>query len=147
MKDEFRPYLTSIGIGEPITERIEEIYSFYEEILRKFDDEIEDIFISDYIKNDGSRTYDSLWFFSNKFLMESKLFINNDEFDFYPIQKGFVWINIKKQNYDFKKAVEQSRLLIEYLAEGLIDGNLKASKENCDKLRDITNKYLIPLIM
>jgi len=144
MQPAFKEYLKSIGIGDTIAKRVEEIYEFYEHVLEQTGDEIKDIFITDYIEKDTTRTYQNLWFFSNKYLMEAKLFINNDDFDFFSVKGGLAYIDIKKKDYDFKNANDNSRLSVEY-AVNISGGQLKASKENCDKLRDIVLTYFIPL--
>lgn len=144
MNMDFKIYLESIGIGELFTKRVEDIYLFYSEILKKMNDEIRDIFITEYIKQDGSRQYDSLWFFSDKYFMEAKMFSSKDDFDFMPYACSLTYLRIEKQDYDFKKATEQSRLIVEYEIPYNKEGVLKASKGNCDKLREITIKYFIP---
>ncbi len=58
MKDEFLEYLESIGMTKTLCKRVETIYAFYTEICP---DEITDIFITDYIKEDGTREYQNLW--------------------------------------------------------------------------------------
>lgn len=98
MKSEFKTYLVSIGIGGPFAEKVEVAYHFYSEILEKMDDEIEDLFITDYIQQDGSRQHVNLWFFSKKYFMEAKMFINKDDFDFMPISSGLAYLRIEKQN-------------------------------------------------
>ena len=145
MNDEFKKYLTSIGIGKPVAERVEAAYQFYKNILEMVDDEVKDIFITDYIKKDNSREYENLWFFSEKYVMEAKLFINMDDFDFMP-SRGLKYLRIDKQNYDFKQATDQSRMSVEYGGQDMLSGELRASKENCDRLRYITIKYLMPII-
>ena len=52
MKEESIKYLKSIGMGDILIGRVEEIYKFYEEILTRLGDKIEDIFITDYIQSD-----------------------------------------------------------------------------------------------
>jgi hypothetical protein len=145
MKEGFTQYLTSIGIGEPIANRVEKIYEFYDEILRSMGDEIQDIFITDYIQKDGIRQYENLWFFSDKFVMEAKLFISQDDFDFLYLKQRVSYLKVIKENYDFKEATELSRLNVEWHS-GRSGGLLKASKENCSKLAEIVLKYLTPSI-
>ena len=141
MKKEFLIYLESVGITRPIRERIKIIYEFYRKI---FVEEIADIFVSEYLKKDGTREYENLWFFSEKFFMEAKQFITNDDFDITPIKSRIHYCNIQKQDYDFEKATEKSRLNMEIGMDTEIRGSLKASKENCDYLRDIIFKYVVP---
>lgn len=140
MKDEFIEYLGTIGILEPICKRIETIYEFYKQICP---DEITGIFVSEFIKEDGSREYENLWFFSENFFMEAKQFVINDDFDITPTHKRIHYLRMHKQNYDLIKATEKSRMLLSLSLDTGIIGNLKASKENCDKLRDINFKYFV----
>jgi len=139
MKEEFKKYLKDVGITGDIRERVERIYDFYREICP---DEITGIFITDYIKEDGERVYEHLWFFSEKYCMEAKQFITTDDFDITPIKSRILYWGLKKQDYDFKKATEKSRLHLKFKMDTWIDGELKASKGNCDYLRDIILEYI-----
>jgi len=140
MKEEFKKYLESIGITEALSNRIETIYEFYREICP---DEITNIFVTDYIKEDGTRENENLWFFSQKYAMEAKLFIEKDDFDISPIRNRIYYWIVQKQNYDFKKAGEKSRLYLKFSLDTGVSGELKASKENCDYLRNIIREYIV----
>ena len=139
MKGEFIKYLESISITKAVREKIEKIYKFYQEICP---DEIKGIFITDYIKEDGSREYENLWFFSEKNCMEAKQFIIKDDFDITPIKKRVYYWTIQKQDYDFKKATKKSRVHLKFDLDTGIVGVLKAAKENCDYLKEIILKYV-----
>lgn len=141
MKREFVEYLESIGITKTFRERIETIYEFYKNICP---DEIEDIFVTEYINSDGSREYENLWFFSEKYVMEAKRFITEDNFDITPIHKRIHFLTIKEQDYDFRKATKKSRLYLQFALDTTAEGEFKASKENCDYLREIFLKYILP---
>lgn len=140
MKKEFIEYLESISITKVLRERVETIYKFYQDICR---DEITGIFITDYIKKDGSREYENLWFFSEKYCMEAKQFITKDDFDITPIKKRVFYWTIQKQDYDFKKATKKSRLYLKLSLDPGIGGDFKAAKENCDHLKEIILKYVV----
>jgi len=140
VKEAFIEYLKAIGMTKTFQERIEKIYEFYSGICT---DEISSIFVTDYIKEDGTREYENLWFFSETYCMEAKQFITKDDFDITPIQNHVYYWAIQKQDYDFKNAVEKSRLSLSFDLDTRIVGSLKASKENCDFLRDIIHKYVI----
>jgi hypothetical protein len=145
MKEQFITYLTAIDLTDVFIKRIDEIYQFYEAILRtKLNDEIQDIFVTDYITKEETREYENVWFFSKKYFMEAKLFIKQDDFDICPISKDIGWLQIKKQNYDFVKSSEKSRLNVRYLSTLKGSGELKASKENCDYLKEMYLKYMLP---
>ena len=141
MKKEFIKYLESIDITKTHRERVETIYKFYQEICP---DEITGIFITDYIKEDGSREYENLWLFSEKCCMEAKQFITKEDFDIIRIKKRVNIWNIQKHNYDFKKATDTSRLFLRVNFDFNVDGELKAAKDNCDYLRKIILKYVVP---
>lgn len=141
MKEEFKIYLISIGITNTLIKRIEEIYNFYQKLCPE---EITTIFVTDYINEDGTREYENLWFFSKKYAMEAKEFIVEDDFDMAQIQNRINYWNIKKDNYDFKKPEEGSRLYLHIGFNPDLTADLKASKENCDYLKKIFLEYVIP---
>lgn len=141
MKEGFLKYLESIGITDALRKRIEMIHEFYREICP---DEITGIFVTDYMKEDGGREYENLWFFSEKYSMEVKQFITKDDLDITPMRNRIYYWTIQKQEYDFKKATEKSRLHLKFSLDTGIDGRLKASKENCDYLREIILKHVTP---
>jgi len=145
MRKIFIEYLKSIGITTgALQKRVETIYECCKELCSN---EITDIFITDYIKEDGSREYENLWFFSDKYCMEAKQFITTDNFDITPINKKIYYFNIKKQNYDFKKATEKSRLSLITVFNTQVSGVFKAAKDNCDYLKEIILKYIVPNLM
>ncbi len=140
MRKEFIKYLVSIGIiTKALRERIETIYECCKELCSN---EITGIFITDYIKEDGSREYENLWFFSEKYCMEAKQFITTYNFDITPIKKRVNYCSIQKHKYDFKKATEKSRLFLRIGLGFDITGEFKAAKENCDYLKEIILKYI-----
>ena len=142
MKEEFIKYLKRIGIKEALGKRIETVHEFYQGICR---DEITGIFVTDYIKEDGSREHANLWFFSETYCVEAKQFITKDDFDHLLIKHRVLYWQLKKQDYDFKKATEKSRLYLRFaLSATNVQGDLKAAKENCDYLKDIFLKYIVP---
>ena len=143
MKQEFVDYLESIGIKAGVLlDRIESIYEFYMDLCP---DEIADIFVTDYIDSEGRREYENLWFFSDRYVMEAKGFAaGKDDFDITPINDRVIHCTIQKQDYDFKEVTDKSRL---HLLFGLDTGaiaDFKASKENCDALKNIISKYMKP---
>lgn len=79
MKTKHLEYLDAIGIKDLIRERVEEIHKFYSEICPE---EIEDLFISEYIKEDGTRVYQDLRFYSKNFVMLASNFLHEDKFNF-----------------------------------------------------------------
>ena len=141
MEEKFINYLKSIGITETLHEKIEEIYKFYKDICP---DEITDIFVTEYVKEDGSREYQNLWFFSPKYCMEAKLFVTQDDFDIAPIGNRIERWGIKKQDYDFKKVTEKSRFYLNFITDSNTRAAFQASKKNCDYLKNIFLQYVLP---
>lgn len=139
MRKEFDGYLKTIGITKVLSKRIEEIYQFFKDVC---EDEITGIFLTEYIKEDGTREYENVWFFSEKYLMEAKEFVIKDIFDLVPIQKRVVRWVIEKENYDFVRATDKSRFQLKVSLIETISGDFKASKENCDFLKDIAMNYI-----
>jgi len=138
MKGEFIKYLDCISITNALRGRIETIYKLCKQLCPE---EIKDIFITDYIKEDGSRVYENLWFFSEKNCMEAKNFRAVEDFDIIPMKKRVTFWNIKIHNYDFKKATDTSRLFLAIRFDIDMAGYFKAAKENCDYLKEIIFKY------
>lgn len=145
MKVEFQEYLNSIGIIGNLIERIEEIYNFYLEICPE---EIEDIFINEYISEDGSREYESVWFFSDNYVMEAQNITKNDAdaFDCLRIKNSIIRWEIKKQDYDFHEFSGKSRFNINTRFTNGIIGDMKSSQQNCNHLKEIFQKYIVPNI-
>jgi len=141
MKEEFMDYLASIGMPEALWQRVREIYGFYRDICGQ---EIGDIFVTDYITDDGSREFENLWFFSDKCCMEAKQFIATDDFDSTPMKNRIVYWEVKKQDYDFKEATEKSRLLLYFRVDSQVRCDFKAARANCHYLRNIFFKYVVP---
>lgn len=142
MKTEFKDYLKDINMSDILVERVMEVFNFYQLVHAN---EITDIFVTDYLKEDGERVYESLWFFSQGYLMEAKGFMSKDEFDMSPLLKCVSYWSLEKKNYDFQKATVKSRLFIKIKFSELdINAQFKASKENCDYLKNIFHKYILP---
>lgn len=141
MKKEFIKYLESIGITRALQKRVETIHECCKEICSN---EFTDIFVTDYLQNDGTREYENLWFFSHKYCMEAKNFRAVDNFDITPIKKRVNYWNIKKRNYNFKKATDTSSLFLRIAFDANVSGDFKAAKNNCDHLKQIILKYVLP---
>jgi hypothetical protein len=137
---EFVAYLASVGIVDALRQRVESIYDFYRQICPE---EVSGLFVTEYIKEDGTREYESLWFFSAGFVMEAKGFVTNDDFDMASLRGRVVHWQIQKSEYDFRNATERSRLHLEFALGDGVGGTLRSSKENCDRLRDVLRRYIV----
>lgn len=140
MKTEWIEYLNSIGIKDLFLNRCKEVYNFYQQV---YPDQIKDIFVTEYLDKEGVRLFESLWFFSETMVMEAKKFLSEDDFDSVPLKHQIRYWNIKKTDYDFIMATTKSRLVVDFTFLSGTNGALKASRENCDNLKLIFNKYVI----
>jgi hypothetical protein len=140
MKQQFLDYLKDVGMTKAVVDRCEQMLAIYEMLCPST---IDDIFISEYATDAGQRELESLWLFSGGLLMEAKSFLTLDDFDFAPVVGRLARLRIQKKDYDFKQAVDGSRLSCEFVATFPINGDLKASGRNCDYLANIVRKYLV----
>jgi hypothetical protein len=141
MKAEFIDYLKSISLSKVLIDRITEIYENYQML---FPIEILDIFVCDYVKEDGSREYQSLWFFSDNYLLEAKEFVVKFDIDICPHKDSIYYINFEFQDFNFKIAEDRSRLRIYFEFGDDKACELKASRENCDYLMKIYRRFILP---
>ncbi len=141
MKPEWITYLESIGIEGVFLGRVKEVLDFYQQV---YPDQIEDIFITEYIDNEGNRQYESMWLFSETSIMEAKQFLNEHDFDSGTLKQQVNYWSIKKTEFDFHQSSTSSRMVLHFRLLSQISGTLKASKENCDHLKTLFSKHIIP---
>ena len=144
MKTEWAEYLESIGVKGLFFKRVEEVLDFY---VKVHPAEILDMFVTEYLDKDGNRQYESLWLFSKTSIMEAKQFLKEDDFDLAAARKQVKYWTIKKEEYDFKEASPKSRMTLGFSLATGISGELKASRENCDHLKTLFFKHIIPNVI
>ncbi len=144
MKTEWAEYLESIGIKELFLKRVDEVLDFY---VKVYPSEIQDIFITEYSDKDGNRQYESVWLFSETSIMEAKQFLKEDDFDSAAARKQVKYWKVQKEQYDFKQASAKSRMTVTFTLTTGIGGQLKASRENCDHLKTVFFKHIVPNVM
>lgn len=142
LNEKFIKYSGDIELSTVYCNRVEEIYNFYKEICPET---IQDIFITEYINEDQSREYENLWFFSENYIMEAKKFISQDNFDMTVFSNIIRW-EMQKKDYNFNKAVIQSRINAKFEDSNSIPSYFKASGENCDYFKEMFMKYILPKI-
>lgn len=148
MEEKFEKYLELIGITTvPLKKRVDELIKYVTNLkLPKFDG-IKDIFIEEYIKKNGEREYANLRLYSNKYRFKFRNFVNNVDVSFAKHQKNIFYINLKSNNYNFIKADENSRILVNSVLDNGSISKIRASKENCDIVMKILNKYYYPFLI
>jgi hypothetical protein len=141
MKTEWNEYLSSLGFTEVFDERVEEILGFFETV---YPGKTQDIFVTEYFDKEGNRQYGSVWVFTEESAMEAKNFLQEDDFDSVPLSRQVKYWAIKKTDYDFREASTRSRMVLQFDLVSGIEGTLRASRENCDHLRTIFMKHILP---
>lgn len=137
-----RKYLKDIDLSKTLIERVERIIKLYNNINN---DEIESIFISNTFNEDGKRVFDSLWLFSDNYMIESREFATEDDFDFCSISKSRYWRSELK-DYDFMKANEKSRFSLTVVSTDDFVSDFWASGNNCTYLTEILKQIFMPVI-
>ena len=139
MKKEWHKYLISLGLEEPIISRAKKLLEIYQEICNE---DILDIFVTEYMDREGKRNYESMWFFTEKAMMEAREFVYEDDLDYTIYGNNIIYWRMKKENYDYKKCTTESRMSIEFSLKVRIIATLRASGNNCKKLKDIFKKHI-----
>lgn len=141
MADLISKYLSKISLSEqPIKDRIK----FHFEAAKMLSPEnIEQIFISERLNKDGTRSLESLWFFTNNYCLEAKNFVSKDSIDITPIDIVY-YLQIAYENYNFKDSTEDSRLYSSVHLQESIYAEFRASGINCDILTDVIKNRFKP---
>ena len=144
MKHEFLDYLKSLSMPDAYLERTT---SVIEQIERLFTLNTDDLFITDYIKDDGERVFESLWLFDGGLLVEAKNFLKQEDFDLIRLKSNVAYLRVMSSNFNFAKATNKSRLNIEFnFRDGStgLSAQMRASRENCVKLLGLLQTYISP---
>lgn len=143
MNQQFITYLAEIGITGPLLDKVKNAYDYYASFLKV---QIDDIFVSEYINPDGSRTYENLWFFNDNYCFEVKQFILSEDYDLDFYKDTIFSINIVKRDFDIINGVynDNSRMTLTFYLNTVRAGVIKSSKSNCKKLSEITMNFIKP---
>lgn len=142
MKEEFNRYLKEIGITEDFYERSMQVLKLFSNLI---DEDITDIFVSEYVDGEGKRNYDDMLLFTHRKIIEARQFLRANDYFINCTQScplsGF---NVKTTEYHFEEATEKSRLNMQAFFGSHLLINMKASGKNCDYLNGILKKYFFP---
>ena len=101
----YESYLEDIGfVSGPFVNRIKPLLDIASKMCPT---EITDIIITNYIKNDLTIEFQSLWFFSDKYCLEAKEFLTKVDLDIAFFFESVKYWNIKLENYNYKKALNK----------------------------------------
>lgn len=140
MEKNFSDYFELLNLTPIVIKRIENILQFYNSFCPE---KIENILITDFINEDSSREFGSLWLFSKNFWMEANHFLLKDEFDITPLIR-VTRISITKEEFDSEKPTTKSKVYVYISIEDDIHGEIKATGYNCIKVFEIIEKYIKP---
>ncbi len=140
MKEEFLAYLHSIQATSVVISRVEYLTGLLHEIVPI---EFTGIFLNDFITQDGTMQFDTLYLFSEDVILQARNFLQIDNFEFGGYRESVTSIEFQGQDYDFKTPSEKSRFTILLnIGVGSRFYQFKASKENCNYLKRICDEYL-----
>jgi hypothetical protein len=134
-------------MGSPLIERAEHVLA---SIVRFLPEDPRYFFVSEYRDEDGNRSYESLWVMTASLMSEAEQFVTDDSFDITRVSFGLNRVLVEKEDFDFERAQESSRLKVDVKISnsgtGLI-GEFKASGSNCLDLQQILNEYFVPFLV
>jgi hypothetical protein len=143
MKNEFIDYCLDIGVSETLREQIKNMHSASQRFLGE---EINAIFISDYVEQSGVRNFQNISFFAND---RVAIFVlpNLAVFNVYGLKGLYPVMQTSFENYDFHKANSASKLRITLATESIHGTRhqvsaFSASGINCDYLFKICTEII-----
>lgn len=146
MDSKYDAYLGTLGITSGLRP---ELYLKIENAVRIIaamsPEAAEDMFMSD-VMQATQRVFHNLWLFSPHYVVQARNIHNVEEPDYFVMTyKGrVVSLEVSQMNYNWKQARDESVLVVNPNL-GIYGGfQLRASGKNCDKLRDIYEKYIKP---
>jgi hypothetical protein len=143
MREAFIAYLRTVGLNSDAA--LKRAREAFDRCSLMCPEEIEDIFVEEYIKDDGTREIESLECFSGSYWISSAAFLTQEGSALVYIKKNIKAYRVEVADYAMKKASEKSRLRVDILVLGSAieeSGSLKASKENCEHLWRIVEKHV-----
>jgi len=150
MANELTEYCQALGMDfrSPLHLIIQKTIQNHLNFSRKLcPDDIKDtssMFISEDGNAKGAEAFKDLWLFYGEYCFLVKDFKINDQIELISLRNTIMRCELQRQDYDFNVADGNSRLSLTcYLESGLIL-NMKATQINCDYLKDIYKKHIIP---
>ena len=109
-------------------------------------EDILDVFISEKTRTNGNLQPNSAWFFSNKYILESKnVLSSNINMDIISHYKYITRYEIYTTEYNFSDYNDNSLLRIEGFIESTLF-DILATRNNCNNLWEIIKKHIVPNI-
>lgn len=131
----FEDYLSDIGFPAEFIPRIKAVLNFYNEVLKI---SVNQLLVTDYIKDEGQRVFDNVWLLNDSYMMEAKDFLLSNDFDCAVYNSVEYW-KVKAIDFDFNTPTDKSRIIIDLTltcsGTGL-KSSLKGTGKNCKYLFD-----------
>jgi len=150
---EVADYINAINGSDVIKGRVLSLIPLLEKLLLPEKQPINSAFVSEYIDSNGSRTYESLWFFSATFALEAHAFLTVDVFDIIKFESNVGYIRTDISGYmPPEGTTPESRMSVNLsfrssaapiYGGGTHYGTLKATGANCRYLNDITRRIFV----
>jgi hypothetical protein len=141
-------YMLKIGAAIQCSSRVSDFMRQYETL---YGDEIGDIFIANYVKNDKIH-FENLWFFSEKRWWEMRDFLTEDQITLVNLKNRVQSWTVQKNDYDFKDfegdycnntaASASSTLSLSVILTNEQTLRFKAAGKNCDFLYKILKEHI-----
>lgn len=145
MKQEFISYLESIGMQSPLIKIVEEKYKIAEMLNKSICDyEINDIFIEESFDESDKSEFKNIVFISCNVFIELGIFSNQITIRSAKSRKSISGIDIDSKNYDWETWNANSKMSIRCLFPDMSVGTYAASGVNCERLKHLITKYILP---
>ncbi len=141
MIEMIKKYLGDINVTDDAL--LERIIYISEICQRITDQQIVDIFVSEYKNDSNQRTYESVWFFTKDTGIEAKEFRVKINPDILTFTNNIIRIDWDMTDYDYNESNENSKMSVHINLNQLFSGTFKATGINCEYLKDIVARYIL----
>lgn len=142
MKENLIRYVRSLSIGGVLLEQISNLYDQCQSLVA---DAIEEIIVSEIIDKEGIKSYDLLYFFSNKYIIEIENFVSQPEI--WIINRiNPSYVKFTSTDFNMVEAQASSRLAVTAMWGSSMGGfgmNPKAAGQNCLHVLAVMKRYVI----
>lgn len=138
--DDFSEYIDKLNLSRIMRERIDEVLIMNQRIIS---DDFKDIIINDTKSQDGEINYNSLWIFSEKYMIECKNFLSENNFDIAPLNKKIYYAYIKPFKFNLISADSSSSVEVYFNFSNSLSGTLTATGLNCNQVLKIYKTYIL----
>jgi len=138
-----RTYLGELGIGQPITERIEGFVAEYKALMGR---DPEFVFVENFVNNAGQTEFPNLALITKTIWAEFTIAAPDSPFlvsNLRDIDRIFM---PKRQDISFGHVTEKSQLTVQYFRGAIAIGYMNAVGTNCEELLELVRRYIIPIL-